>query len=56
MERINSAINCQFILNTVIIAIKCHKNLKKDNFPAAYYCPYLLHVIQLSFNIIIGYI
>jgi len=56
MERINSAINWQLILSTTIIVIKCRKNLKEDDLPAVYYCLYLLHVIQLSLSIIIGYI
>jgi len=56
MKRINSAINWQLILSTTIIVIKCRKNPKRDDLSAAYYCLYLLHIIQLSLSIIIGYI
>ena len=56
MEKINSAINWYFILNIAVILIIYRKNPKGDNFNIVYYYVYLLYIIQLGFNIIIGYI
>jgi len=56
IEKVNSAINWHFILNIIVILIICRKNSKEDDFNIVYYCPCLLYIIQLSLNIIIGYI